>query len=192
MLTHLRPAFVLLVLFTVLTGLCYPLAVAGIAQAVVPSSANGSMLERDGVNVGSRLIAQAFASDRYFRPRPSAAGEKGFDAMASSGSNLGPLSKKLALRIDADVAALKKEGALKIPGDAVTASASGLDPHISPEYARLQVARVAAARKVTVEQVQAILDRHIVRGFLGILGEPRVNVLELNLALDAALGKSTG
>lgn len=192
MLAYFRPAFVLLALFTLLTGLCYPLAITGLAQIALPYLANGSMLERDGVRIGSRLIGQNFASDRYFRPRPSSAGDKGYDAMSSSGSNLGPTSKKLAERIEADVAVLKKEGAFKIPADAVTASASGLDPHISPDFARLQVARIAAARKVTVEQVSAILDRYIERSFLGILGEPRVNVLELNLALDAAFGRSTG
>lgn len=192
MLAYFRPAFVLFALFTALTGLAYPLAITALAQIALPYAANGSLLERDGVRIGSRLIGQGFTNDRYFRPRPSSAGEKGYDAMSSSGSNLGPTSKKLAERIDADAAALKKEGAVKIPADAVTASASGLDPHISPEFARLQVARVAAARKVTAEQVQAVVDRHTQRGFLGLVGEPRVNVLELNLALDAAFGKGTG
>ena len=192
MLAYFRPAFVLFALFTALTGLAYPLAITALAQIALPYAANGSLLERDGVRIGSRLIGQGFTSDRYFRPRPSSAGEKGYDAMSSSGSNLGPTSKKLAERINADAAALKKEGAVKIPADAVTASASGLDPHISPEFARLQVARVAAARKVTAEQVQAVVDRHTQRGFLGLVGEPRVNVLELNLALDAAFGKGTG
>ena len=192
MLAYFRPAFVLFALFTALTGLAYPLAITALAQIALPYAANGSLLERDGVRIGSRLIGQGFTNDRYFRPRPSSAGEKGYDAMSSSGSNLGPTSKKLAERIDADAAALKKEGAVKIPADAVTASGSGLDPHISPEFARLQVARVAAARKVTAEQVQAVVDRHTQRGFLGLVGEPRVNVLELNLALDAAFGKGTG
>ena len=192
MIIYFRPALVLFALFTVLTGLAYPLAITGLAQIAFPSLANGSMLDRDGVKIGSRLISQGFASDKYFRPRPSSAGEKGYDAMSSSGSNLGPTSKKLAERIDADVAALKKEGAVKIPADAVTTSASGLDPHISPDFARLQVARIAAARKVSAEQVQAVVDRHIERSFLGLVGEPRVNVLELNLALDAAFGKGTG
>lgn len=192
MLAYFRPAFVLFALFTALTGLAYPLAITALAQIALPYAANGSLLERDGVRIGSRLIGQGFTNDRYFRPRPSSAGEKGYDAMSSSGSNLGPTSKKLAERINADAAALKKEGAAKIPADAVTASASGLDPHISPEFARLQVARVAAARKVTAEQVQAVVDRHTQRGFLGLVGEPRVNVLELNLALDAAFGKGTG
>ncbi|KAB2848681.1 MAG: potassium-transporting ATPase subunit KdpC [Hyphomicrobiaceae bacterium] len=189
MLAYVRPAGILVALFTLLTGLAYPLTMTGLSQLALPNSANGSLIVRDGVTIGSRLIAQAFTSDRYFRARPSAAGEKGYDAVASSGSNLGPTSRKLALRIDADVALLKMEGATIIPADAVTASASGLDPHISTEFALLQVPRVAAARKVTVERVKSLVEQNTKRGLFGIFGEPRVNVLELNLALDAALGK---
>jgi K+-transporting ATPase ATPase C chain len=192
MLTHLRPALVLLVLFTALTGLAYPLALTGLAQLALPARANGSMVVRDGTVVGSSLIGQSFASAPYFHGRPSAAGEKGYDGAGSSGSNLGPLSRKLMERVAADVDVLRRQGAKAIPADAVTASASGLDPHISPAFAALQVRRIAAARKVPEARIQALVEASTERPFLGLLGEPRINVLKLNLALDAALRGGTG
>jgi K+-transporting ATPase ATPase C chain len=192
MLSHLRPALVVLALFTVLTGLLYPLAMTGIAQIVLPTAANGSLVVRDGTVVGSALLGQSFTSDRYFWPRPSAAGEKGYDAANSSGSNLGPLSKKLMERVEAGVTALRAAGATVVPADAVTASASGLDPHISPAFAGAQIARVAAARKIHEAQVRTLVESSIAHPFLGLIGEYRINVLELNLALDAQLPGGAG
>lgn len=187
MISHLRPALVLLALFTGLTGVAYPLTITGIVQVVLPSAANGSIVLRNRKPVGSDLIAQPFTSDRYFWPRPSAAGDKGYDASGSAGSNLGPLSRKLINRVEGDVAALRKAGATIIPADAVTTSASGLDPHISPVFANLQVARIAASRRVPEVDVRALLARLTEHRFLAIIGEPRFNVLRLNLALDASL-----
>lgn len=192
MISHFRPALVMLALFTLLTGLIYPLAMTGIAQVLLPSSANGSLVMRSNQVVGSELIGQAFSSDRYFWPRPSAAGEKGYDAAGSSGSNLGPLSKKHIERVEGDVAPLRKAGAQTIPADAVTTSASGLDPHISPAFATLQIARVAAARSMSEARVRAVVEATLERPALGFLGEPRINVLRLNLALDAALPGGAG
>lgn len=192
MISHLRPALVMLALFTLLTGVFYPLAITGLAQLLLPSGANGSLVMRSNQVVGSSLIGQSFASDRYFWSRPSAAGEKGYDAAGSSGSNLGPLSKKLVDRVEGDVAALRKAGAQTIPADAVTTSASGLDPHISPAYAALQIARIAAARGMPEARVRAIVEANIERPVLGVLGEPRINVLRLNLALDATLPVGAG
>jgi potassium-transporting ATPase KdpC subunit len=186
MLSHLRPALVMLALFTGLTGVVYPLVMTGIAQIIAPKAANGSLVVRGGTVVGSEMIGQSFTSDRYFWPRPSAAGEKGYDAAGSSGSNLGPLSKKLIERVQNDVAALRQAGATVIPADAVTTSASGLDPHISPAFASLQIARIAAARKMPEAQVRALMDKRIEHRILGLVGEPRINVLRLNLALDAS------
>lgn len=185
MLTYLRPAAVLVVLFTLMTGILYPFALTGVTQLAVPLEANGSLIHRNGSVIGSTLIGQAFTSDRYFKGRPSAAGSAGYDAVASSGSNLGPTSKKLIDRIRADFAALGGQAGVPIAADALTASASGLDPHISPQNARSQVARVAAARGVTEASVRGQLERQTGLPLLGFLGEPRVNVLELNLALDA-------
>jgi potassium-transporting ATPase KdpC subunit len=192
MLVHLRPAIVLALLFTALTGLAYPLLMTGLAQALLPTAANGSLVTREGGVVGSALVGQSFAEARYFHGRPSAAGASGYDAAASSGSNLGPLSKKLHERVGASIAELRAEGAQSVPADAVTASGSGLDPHISPEFAALQAQRVADARGVPLERVLAIVGRETERPLLGFLGEARINVLNLNLALDAELKPGAG
>jgi potassium-transporting ATPase KdpC subunit len=185
MLQSIRPAIAMTVLFTLLLGLAYPLAMTGIGQAVFPVQANGSLIVRDGAAVGSSLVGQAFTGDTWFWPRPSAAGD-GYNGMASSGSNLGPTSQKLKDRTADTVAALQSSGISgPIPADAATASGSGLDPDISPAFARLQVARVAAARSLPVERVAELVDSAIEGPALGFLGEERVNVLRLNLALDA-------
>jgi K+-transporting ATPase ATPase C chain len=203
MLTHARPALVLLAAFTILTGIVYPLAITGVAQLAFNAKANGSLVRNGNAVVGSALIGQSFASDRYFHGRPSATSapdpadatktvDAPYNAANSSGSNLGPTSQKLIERVRSDVEALRKTGATAIPPDAVTTSASGLDPHISPEFAALQVARVAAARNLPRARVEAILAAHTAQPVLGFIGEPRVNVLQLNLALDAALGAGAG
>lgn len=184
MFEHLRPAVVVLAVFTFLTGVAYPLAMTGFAQLAMPTLANGSLAATDGAVVGSTLIGQAFVSDKYFQPRPSAAGD-GYNAAASSGSNLGPTSKKLLDRVAASAQKLGANGPL--PADSVTASGSGLDPHISPQFAELQVNRVAAARGVPEQQVRDIVTRISERPLLGFIGEPRVNVLVLNMALDRNL-----
>ena len=184
MITHLRPAIVLTITFILLTGIAYPLAITGIAQVAMPARANGSLIVEDSAVVGSALIGQAFGSDRYFWPRPSAAGQ-GYDAVASSGSNLGPTSAKLAERVKGDVERLRASGLTTIPADAAMASGSGLDPHISPEFARAQTARVARARGMPEADLAALIARFTEGRLFGIIGEPRVNVLRLNLALDS-------
>ncbi|WP_341897571.1 potassium-transporting ATPase subunit KdpC [Ferrovibrio terrae] len=185
MLSHIRPALVLLALLTVVTGLLYPLAITGIGQGLFPRQAHGSLIEQDGTVVGSSLIGQGFASPQYFQPRPSGAGKDGFDATSSSGSNLAPTAKALVERVAGDVETYKgRDGTAQVPVDAVTASGSGLDPHISPANAARQVPRVAEARGLTIADVQALVEAHTERPWLGFLGQPGVNVLTLNLALD--------
>lgn len=179
----LRPALTLTLLFALLLGIAYPLAMTALGQLVFPRQANGSLVLRDGRAVGSTLIGQAFATPAYFHPRPSAAGQ-GYDAKSSSGSNLGPASRALAERVEKDVALLRAEGVTgPLPADLVTASGSGLDPHVSPDAALLQVPRVAAARRLPEQQVRALVERAIEHP-VGFLGEDRVNVLALNLELD--------
>jgi K+-transporting ATPase ATPase C chain len=177
----------------VLTGLIYPFVITGIAQVLLPWRANGSLVtDEKGQVIGSELIAQGFANRAYFQPRPSAAGDKGYDAANSSGSNLGPTSKKLQDRIKEDVKRLKAENpdaTGPIPGELVTTSGSGLDPHISPQGALWQIPRIAKARGVAPERIKTVVEANIEDRTFGLLGEPRVNVLLVNLALDRQFGK---
>ncbi len=189
MVNQLRPALVMMALFTLLLGLAYPLAVTGVAQVAFPDQANGSLVrDAGGQVVGSSLIGQPFVGATYLHPRPSAAGD-GYDAAASSGSNLGPLNPDLTTRVAESAQAIRAEdGPGVIPADAVTTSGSGLDPDVSPAYARLQAARIARARGVPVQQVQSIIDERTEGAFLGFIGQPHVNVLMTNRALDARFG----
>ena len=179
MLNHIRPALTLVIVMTALTGLAYPLAINGIAQAVMPDKANGSLIERDGKVIGSSLIGQTFTSDRYFWPRPSATGPDPYNAAASSGSNLGTTSVKLKDRVTADVARLTGTGvAQPVPGDAVTTSGSGLDPHVSPAFAEAQVARIATARGLEPAAVAALVAQHVDNPDFCARAEPGPRCLE--------------
>lgn len=188
----LRTAVIAFVLFSAFLGLAYPYAITGIAQAVFHRQANGSLVSVNGQDVGSSLVGQNFSSPAYFHPRPSAAGADGYDASASSGSNLGPSSQALATRVAGDVQKIRQGNNLpadaNVPVDAVTASGSGLDPHISPAYADLQVTRVAQARGISGNDVRALVSNYTDFATFGVLGEPRVNVLRLNIALDEKYG----
>lgn len=189
---QLLPALVMMLAFTVITGGIYPLVVTGISQVFLNDQANGSLVERDGRVVGSSLIGQPFTKPEYFHPRPSSAGD-GYDGSSSSGSNLGPTNDDLLNDVEQRVADYRAENNLSeetlVPVDAVTGSSSGLDPHISMANARLQAPRVAETRGLPVEQVQRLVDEHTDGRDLGFLGEPAVNVLELNLALDDLAGQ---
>lgn len=188
MISILRPAAVLLGVFTLVAGIAYPLAVTGVAQVAFPAQANGSLLEHGGQVVGSALIGQSFDDARYFWGRPSATSPAPYDARASTGSNLGPSNPALIASVGDRVAALRaahpEHAAESVPVDLVTASGSGLDPHISPAAALFQVGRVARARGLSEDRVRALVEAHVEGRSLGLLGEPRVNVLRLNLALD--------
>jgi K+-transporting ATPase ATPase C chain len=200
MLREIRPAFVVLVALTLITGLAYPLAMTGIAQALFPRQAQGSLIERNGTVIGSELIGQQFKSDKYFHGRPSATTAPDpndstktvpapYNAANSGASNLGPSNKALIDRVQGDIDKLKQENpSMPVPTDLVTTSASGLDPHISPEAALFQVPRIAKVRNLPDERIRQLVGDHTEGRLFGLLGEPRVNVLLLNLALDQLAG----
>jgi potassium-transporting ATPase KdpC subunit len=202
MFREIRPAIVLVIALTVITGLAYPLAMTGVAGVLFPSQAQGSLIERDGKVVGSVLIGQDFTSEGYFHGRPSATTAPDpqdstktvpapYNAANSGGSNLGPTNKALIERVQGDLEKLKQENpSAQVPTDLVTTSGSGLDPHISPEAALFQVPRVAKARSLPEDRVRQLVQEYTEGRFLGLLGEPRVNVLELNLAVDRAAARS--
>ncbi len=187
MLSELKPAILITIVLTILTGILYPLAMTGVAQALFHKQANGSLIVRNGTVIGSEIIGQNFTKPEYFHPRPSAAGSNGYDATASGGSNLGPTNPALADRLNKDAAQFRKDNpdfSGPIPADAITTSASGLDPEISPANALAQAARVAQARQASKDAVENLIRANTQQRDLGVLGEPRVNVLKLNLALD--------
>jgi K+-transporting ATPase ATPase C chain len=189
MLSEIKPAILITLILTVITGLVYPAAITGLSQVLFSHQANGSLLTANGKVIGSTLIGQNFSKPEYFHPRPSAAGDKGYDGMSSGGTNLSPTNPALQKRLTDSADAFRKENpgfSGAIPADAITTSASGLDPHISPDTAFAQCDRVAKARNVSVEQVRNLVQSHIEGRQLGFLGEPRVNVLSLNMALDNA------
>jgi K+-transporting ATPase ATPase C chain len=191
-LSELKPAILFTIVLTVLTGILYPLAMTGVAQALFHKQANGSLIERNGTVIGSEIIGQNFTKPEYFHPRPSAAGSNGYDATSSGGSNLGPSNPALADRLTKDAAQFRKDNpdfTGPIPADAITTSASGLDPEISPANALAQAPRVAQARQASKDAVENLVRANTQTRDLGVLGEPRVNVLKLNLALDQSLPK---
>jgi K+-transporting ATPase ATPase C chain len=200
MLKEIRPALVILIALTLITGLAYPLAMTGVAGVIFPRQAQGSLIEKDGKVIGSALIGQEFMSERYFHGRPSATVtpdpkdaikniDKPYNAANSGGANLGPTNRALIERVKGDLEKRKEQNVgASVPIDLVTTSASGLDPHISPEAALFQVPRVAKARKMPEDRLRQLVNEHVEGRFLGIFGEPRVNVLALNLALDRTAG----